>query len=179
VLNGGYVGVPSSVLGEQAWPGVLSTGLGGPVSEFIEIGQFLRAVATPESGMLTAVPLRAEPERAVTLDVNAGTSPAAVNETRRAADANDGQDADEGTNRDVMATDGAATGPSNDGHRTRLFGGDSTSRSGGGAGQTTLREGIRDGVEAFREGVRNVVKTVAGRGDNHDDSTTGSAEESP
>jgi hypothetical protein len=44
---------------------------------------------------------------------------------------------------------------------------------------STLRDGIRGGIEAFRDGVQNVVKTVTGRADTHDDGTTGSVAESP
>ena len=152
VLNGGYKMLPSSVLGDQAWPGVLSNGLAGPV--------------------------RAEPERVVTLDVNAGFGPSGVGERHSLEDPKD-QDADEGTNKDVMAADGVVEASADNGHRPRPFGSNSTSRSGGGAGLNTLRDGIRDGIQGFREGVRNVVKTVTGRGVDHDDSTAGSADESP
>jgi hypothetical protein len=145
VLNGGYKMLPSSVLGEQAWPGVL-----------------------------TAVPLRAEPERVVTLDVNPGVSPLGVGERQSVEDPKD-QDADEGTNTDVMAADGVVEAPADNGHRPRPFGSNSTSRIGGGAGLNTLRDRIRDGIHGFRD----VIETVTRRGNDHDDSTAGSVNESP
>jgi hypothetical protein len=179
VLNGGYVIVPNSVLGSQAWPGVLTDGVSGPVSAVIEIGQFLRLVATPQSDMSTTVPLRAMPERVVTLDVDAGTRAPVVEEKHRVEEPKDTQNLDEGNNKDVMTTDDAVQGSDHDGRPSGPFGSNSTGRSGGGAALKTVRNGIRDGIEGLREGVRNVVKTVTGRGDDHVDSSTGSAEESP
>jgi hypothetical protein len=96
-----------------------------------------------------------------------------------AGDAKDIQNLDEGTNKDVMAAGGAVPAPDDNGHRSRPFGSNSTSRSGAGAGLNTLRDGIRDGVQEFRQGVRDVVKSVTGRGDDHEDTSAGSAAESP
>ena len=110
-----------------------------------------------------AGPVRAEPERVVTLDVNAGFGPSGVGERHSLEDPKD-QDADEGTNKDVMAADGVVEASADNGPRPRPFGSNSTGRTGGGAGMNTLRDGIRDGIQGFREGVRNVVKTVTGRG---------------
>jgi hypothetical protein len=180
VLNGGYTSDTRSVIGDQPWPGVLSNGLAGPVAQIIEICQFLQAAATPRSDTLTTVPLRAESERVVTLDVDAGVSPSGGQERHGVEGPNDVQDADEGTNTDVMAADESAVeAPGADGRRPSPFGSNSMSRYGGGAGLNTLRDGIRDRIHGFREGVRDVVRTVTGRGVDHDDSTPGSADESP
>jgi hypothetical protein len=131
----------------------------------------------PASDTLTTVPASAESERVVTLNV--ATNPSVGQERRRGEDQRDAQDADKGTNKDVVATDGSIEAPDDSGPRARPFGSNFTGRTAGRAGMSTLRDGIRGGIEAFRDGVRNVVKTVTGRADTHDDGTTGSVAESP
>jgi hypothetical protein len=153
VLNGGYRIVPGTVLGDQAWPGILN-GLPGPIADVVE------------------------PERVVMLDV-ATTDPSVGHERRHAEDQRDVQDSDKGTNKDVMATDGEIEASGDNVPRPRPFRSNSTGRTGERPGMSTLRDGIRDGIEGIRSGVRNVVRTVTGRADTHDDGTTGSAAESP
>jgi hypothetical protein len=131
----------------------------------------------PGSDTLTTVPAPAEPERVVTLNVAA--DPSFGQERRPGEEQRNAQDADKGTNKDVMATDGAMEAPDDSGPRDRPLGSNSIGRTGGLAGMSTLRDGIRDGIEGFRDGVRNVVKTVTGRADAHNDGTTGSVAESP
>jgi hypothetical protein len=154
VLNGGYQTLAGSVLGDQGWPGVLSNDLSAPIADVVGS------------------------ERTVTLDV-AVTNSSAVQERRGGEDQRDVQDADKGTNNDVMATDGAIEAPDDNGPRPRPFGSNSTGRTGGRAAMSTLRDGIRDGIAGFRDGVRNVVKAVTGNADTHDDGTTGGVAESP
>jgi hypothetical protein len=154
VLNGGYTTVSGAVLGDQAWPGVLNNRLSAPIADVVGS------------------------ERTVTLDV-AALDPSVSPERQPGEVQRDVQDADKGTNKDVMATDGAIEAPDDNGPRPRPFGSNFTGRTGGRAGMNTLRDGIRDGIEGFREGVRNVVRTVTGRTDTHDDGSAGGAAESP
>lgn len=52
-------------------------------------------------------------------------------------------------------------------NRPRLFGEKSGDQSGGDSVKN-VRDGVHDGIQGFRDGVRNVVKTVTGRGNDHD-----------
>jgi hypothetical protein len=178
VLNG-FAVVPGPI----AFPGLLTPGDAfdpkkpnpGPVALAIGLARGFGTALTPQPPAATNFHAAAN-DRVVTLEVDATPTPLADDEKQASTDV---QDPDAGTNKNVMAADGAVEAPENDMHRPPLAGGNSTTRNAGGAGLTTLRQGIRDGIREFRDGVRDAVRTVTGRGDDHSDSTPSNAGETP
>ena len=174
--------------GHSGFTGFLDTG--GPVSALLNIGEVARAILTPRPDGLTITNRATTSERLLTLDLDAvpklpqglalsGPPAPVIEEKQPDLTVKQGEDADEGTNEGVMAVDGVTDQRGGNQHGPRSDGANSHSQNIGGAGLSTLREGISDGIEGFREGVRKAVKTVTGRGDDHDDSATDSADESP
>lgn len=177
VLNG--FAIASSPI---AFPGLLTPGDAfdpkkpnpGPVALAVGLARGFGTVLTPQPAAATNFHAPAN-DRVVTLEVDATPTPLADDVKQASTDV---QDADAGTNKNVMAADGTVEAPENDMHRPPLAGGNSTTRNADGAGLTTLRQGIRDGIREFRDGVRDAVRTVTGRGDNHSDGTPSNAGES-
>jgi hypothetical protein len=136
------------------------------MSAVVNVGQFFRAAVTPQPDTLTSIsPPGGDRARVVTFDVNADQKPSAI-EQKDLADGAEIQGADEGTNDNVAAGESGTDRVAGIQHRPGLFGADSESGTGAGAGVTSVRQGIRDGIRGFRKGVRAAVKTLTGRGAN-------------
>ena len=178
VLNGFAIGPGPTTL-----PGVLTPGDAfdpnkpnpGPVALAVGLARGLGAIRPPQPAAATNFVAPGK-DRVVTLDVN--ETPTAPTDDEKLV-SKEVQDADAGTNQNVMAADGAAETANNDLHRPRMPGGDSTARSAGGAGLTSLQQGIREGIREFRNGVRDAVKSVTGRGDDRAGANPGADGESP
>jgi hypothetical protein len=157
----GFASAPSAV----SLPGLLTPGDAfdptkpdpGPVALAVSLAQGFGAALTPKQPAATvAAPAN---DRVVTLDVNAGQGAALVGATPPAADVDELQDPDDGTNKNVMADQGGTQPSVGEKHQPRLFGGNPAR----GAEPATLRQGIRDGIREFRDDVRTVVNTVTGQ----------------
>ncbi len=172
VLNGAKL--QTSIFGTVEIPGILTDATllsaegPGPIALAIQLGQFTRALLTPPAATALSPIGSQDTVRTFNLDINPGIQYAAPPSAEKSTPSADSKAHNQGNilDADEVTNSGSDSSKANT-NRPRLFGEKFGDQSGGDSVKN-VRDGVHDGIQGFRGGVRNVVKTVTGRGNDHD-----------
>jgi hypothetical protein len=172
VLNGAKL--QTSIYGTVEIPGILtdttllSAEGPGPIALAIQLGQFTRALLTPPAATALSPTTTQDTVSTFNLDVNPGVQQAAPPSAEKSTPSADSKAHNQGNILDAdEVTNSGSDSPKANTNRPRLFGEKSGDQTDGDNSVKNVRDGVHDGIQGFRDGVRNVVKTVTGRGDDH------------